>query len=1318
MADISTSAARRAGKFPFDQVRTCKIHPGIGIARVGNSREYFIGPETPCYPRDAKIPEGGYKDKGGRIKRQAARFRIYAYDEAGKNLGELPLGGAKQRAAGRAAQVEWTVELANKKGAWYKFYSQFEQPDGIRNADIPICAGEERPDSRAELVIKPGARCIDGEGNPVGSKPDARRVDKKGKPVGRAGLSFDTGTFRGTRVPLGELAVDSNMPDGTGRLLVLGGFGKSASIKSDHPIGSDPSKYDYWANNDFWYDDISDGPVTAKVTLPHRKEPILIDRAEDAAWVIVAPPKYAPGVYPVVTLYDVIREVHVDAGWIPDDPNVEYYRDIYPILLRAAEHAWVNDEGRRGHGYDKRGDFHIVETKADDAQQGSAGTKISAVRQGSSKLATADEAPRLEVRRKVTTALAEELAAPASSGSAADRQRIFNRIRKPLPDGSCDPQHADGKHMPPLSGDGGDRTEGNPKTWLMVLLSQYRKFEQWKNGHSEVDRKPTFPPLEDMAPNDQTKALQRAALEPCVGGAFYPGIEATWIVRNKDLYVRDSVIDDGGFRINSEASTSGDITKYMALPWQADFYDCKDTWWPAARPDDVIPQHVFEEANKAWRDKEPKLSEALEGRVKWDRGLAVTTLFRRPWNNPASTEEDPRDTARRGCDDMVRYWHELGFVVPCKTRWHDDKKKDEIEIVQVEMDRRPHAGMDVRDLFHCLLNIEKNRSCLPKVREFVDNVLEAARRLQQSADAFAFMDNIRPFTYCEEAFDARMNDIYDDCADFAFTQTVNKVRVPFNANDAESNPYFRSRENVVERIRQLAPFNFVDGSWLRNIHRIGPVDEVNSLLFSILQEELGDGVPSQNHANIYCDLCHSFGFYPPPINTSAFAFDPSFLDAAFDSPAFQMGISEFSERYYPEIIGMTLWLEWTVLDLHRISAIVERVGLSSHFYRMHIAIDNAASGHAARIVRAIKLYLAQKRTEGGEKAVQCHWNRIWDGYVAFAHTFAILIQQVIYMVTHPPSLERRLKELIKAKAPYGRYNHTRKKLGDTNINSLFLDPDGFLRALQEHGYIIAGQPDASPFFKLLEFRGGPMYHVFTEDEIKLWRDWTLELAEVKVRKRGVARLRERLTAIDPPLAQALSNADLAKWQAAAADHRIALWVEIAIAEIPRRQPNPTPQEVQAIVDCIDVRFKNWLGSGMIRAVTYIAARRSEGIENVTLRVYDEDTNSELLIANWFERIREAPNSAGPARAFLKSLGPMLTGNPELLNADAPVRYAFESGIPGNDRRTARETREAWVKAGCPLPDVSSDVQALRLDASLAEHESHPTGVVMGHGTVH
>ena len=57
-----------------------KVHPGIGIARVGNSPDWFIGPVTADPP---ELPAGGYKDARGRTKRQAASFRVFSYPALG-----------------------------------------------------------------------------------------------------------------------------------------------------------------------------------------------------------------------------------------------------------------------------------------------------------------------------------------------------------------------------------------------------------------------------------------------------------------------------------------------------------------------------------------------------------------------------------------------------------------------------------------------------------------------------------------------------------------------------------------------------------------------------------------------------------------------------------------------------------------------------------------------------------------------------------------------------------------------------------------------------------------------------------------------------------------------------------------------------------------------------------------------------------------------------------------------------------------------------------------------------------------------------------
>jgi hypothetical protein len=53
------------------------------------------------------------------------------------------------------------------------------------------------------------------------------------------------------------------------------------------------------------------------------------------------------------------------------------------------------------------------------------------------------------------------------------------------------------------------------------------------------------------------------------------------------------------FRLDATQLKPGDLTKQMAIPWQADFWDCAYDdlegqveglqWWPAHRPDDVFP---------------------------------------------------------------------------------------------------------------------------------------------------------------------------------------------------------------------------------------------------------------------------------------------------------------------------------------------------------------------------------------------------------------------------------------------------------------------------------------------------------------------------------------------------------------------------------------------------------------------------------------------------------------------------------------------------------------------------------------------------------
>lgn len=57
-----------------------------------------------------------FKDDQGRVKRQAAFFRVFKYDDFAKKEIEINLADTTQ-----VKKFKWTVHIANKKAAWYEY---------------------------------------------------------------------------------------------------------------------------------------------------------------------------------------------------------------------------------------------------------------------------------------------------------------------------------------------------------------------------------------------------------------------------------------------------------------------------------------------------------------------------------------------------------------------------------------------------------------------------------------------------------------------------------------------------------------------------------------------------------------------------------------------------------------------------------------------------------------------------------------------------------------------------------------------------------------------------------------------------------------------------------------------------------------------------------------------------------------------------------------------------------------------------------------------------------------------------------------------
>ena len=550
---------------------TYRIHPAIGVARVGDSEEYYIAPEKaaglPILPDGKAFTPADFRDARKRVRRQGARFTVYRYD--GDDSGEA---GVPVRAGeDGVARIEWTVHLANKKASWYEFNVNLGEygygPDHpLRNANVV----DERV--RTKLIIDPGPRTL--------TRPNQSTEFSRSDNPDKYRMTWPPRDLKPWTIDsLGGLRTDDR-----GDLIVLGGHGHSGTTQETPKIVE-------YANNDQWWDDTSDGPVTARVVM---EDGSAFD-VETSSWVIVAPPRFAPELLNLVTLYDTIYDVAVRLmeyrpeictnGLWQADYRPSWEEEIEPILQRANRYPWVAAIPPHPH-------------------------KMDFVKLG-------DPDPAFNPMRTYYL----EMIRPPDSPNLATSELTGQPM------------------MPFLAGDNCLTPESLQSDFATVTRTQYFVLQQWAAGRFRrggARREPAG------------RALDRAALENCVGAAFSPGIEMTWICRDTSIYTEP-------FRIRRKPDVPsplslgqdfaaglepGDLARYMAVPWQADFNECSSQpigdrfiawWWPVQRPNYVYVR-------------------------KGDRKHQV------PW---LGTDKDQRaaDYIQFGDDlEMVKMWPQLGFV--------------------------------------------------------------------------------------------------------------------------------------------------------------------------------------------------------------------------------------------------------------------------------------------------------------------------------------------------------------------------------------------------------------------------------------------------------------------------------------------------------------------------------------------------------------------------------------------------------------------------------------------------------------------------------
>lgn len=616
-----------------DSKYTYKIHPAIGFARVGDSLDaYYLEPttvgglptEVGVDGQERPVTEFKY---AGQVKRQAARFRVYRYED-GKDPVEVSPGNGLE-------SVQWTVHVANKKAAWYTFQelqgnvmlgldNTYEaQGVPLRNPTVgldPDATGDVTKrydkDARQELITDPGPRTLTAPGPWV--QLDAATVPS----------DYDYAVFPPPDLtPYQVTTLGAVKMTDRGELLVLGGHGNAGG-----PPGSDINSF---AGAPGWYDDVSDGPVRAEIQTDDGETITL------TAWVVTGAPKLAPELVNITSLADTFIDVGVrhmglcpalyrpgprDAepgrGYDSPKPRQRHHDGHergHSGRLRGHERDRVQSDREHGrhdhrrpvsvsrdrheHGHDRHGHGRGADQQhqAHDGQDGPYGWQpdyVACLERDILPIFRAMKEYRwvANVDAMVSVATPPFDLSDLSDANRENRRHVFRTFRQPQKgqqQPELDSQHQvlfgdNGLPLMPLNSGDNSITNNVIEKFMAVTPTQYWLLHQWAEGMC-VSRKDDPEAGQDWLP--WASPLDIATAGNAVGEPMAPGIEVTWTMRNPDVLtpgdpfrIKHQVADYSEWGLDpfrdetleGDGCQPGDLTKRMAIPWQADFFDCSE----------------------------------------------------------------------------------------------------------------------------------------------------------------------------------------------------------------------------------------------------------------------------------------------------------------------------------------------------------------------------------------------------------------------------------------------------------------------------------------------------------------------------------------------------------------------------------------------------------------------------------------------------------------------------------------------------------------------------------------------------------------------
>lgn len=421
-----------------------------------------------------------------------------------------------------------------------------------------------------------------------------------------------------------------------------------------------------------------------------------------------------------------------------------------------------------------------------------------------------------------------------------------------------------------------------------------------------------------------------------------------------------------------------------------------------------------------------------------------------------------------------------------------------------------------KELYQKLQNLEDNPDIIPRALDTLLSLFSSAILFSHTRDSDFGRGEKNIFSLAGEYNPRSLRSFLKTSQDETFAQWEEYIAQRANGG---GRVMFKDKQSAVSWLEAMAPLKLVDGAWLGHISRTSTAPFIFSgtikILWQILSEEYGDGDLRKHHVHVYRQLLQPLIARSLPSSDS-----PEFIQgmntalSIWRAAVGQLLISLFAHRFLPEVIGFNLNFEAITLQTLIAAKELRELDMDPSYFYLHIAIDNADSGHSAMAAHAVEQYLATVESGYGAAAVNQYWKRIQIGFALCQYLCEGISlndddltsgSRIKHNNTIPSKMmpmteiESRFVEMVQRKCRSAEKLHcgSRASLGDRKLSE-WLDPEvlscrceqsRFLDLLSNNRrWVQKGDSDNSKLVKELLW-GGKMFGSFTNSEVDTVRAW-------------------------------------------------------------------------------------------------------------------------------------------------------------------------------------------------------------------------------------